>query len=79
VTFIWNCIEVLYVTIPPLPLSAIPDRKHTCSTNPSHQRSCATHRGLPTGLQPDCLSWSPYRSAFCFDFPLSSFIFDACV
>jgi len=57
---------------PSLPLSSIPDLKHTCSTNPSHDRSCPTNRiaywtsiGLP--------SRTPCRSEFCFSFPLSSF------
>jgi len=57
---------------PSLPLSSIPDLKLTFYTNPSHHRSSPTHRTAhwtSTGLP----SRTPYHSAFCFSFSLSSF------
>ena len=64
---------------PSLPLSSIPDLKLTCSTNPSHHRSCPTHLylrvgRLQLGLQPDCLH--EFRTTYLryvLVLPLSSF------
>ena len=72
--FLFTSVCITTITHSSLPLSSIPDLKHTGSTNPSHQRSSPTHRTAhwTSTRLPSRTLYTVQRFSFSF-FPLSSF------